>query len=370
MEAVGQLTGGIAHDFNNLLQGVAGSLDLIRHKPDDAARVRRWAEAGLAAAERGAKLTGQLLAFSRSQKLEQKPVVVATLVLNMRDLLNRTLGPSVRVSFDLEPDALRVLGDETQLEMAVLNLAINARDAMPQGGELTIATRRCRVDADPEVQAGDYVALSVADTGCGMAPDVAARAFDPFFTTKGIGKGTGLGLSQVYGMVRQAGGTVRIHSRPGAGTTIRLLLRCTGMTAALADANAAGKIDGMPRSATVLVVDDDPDVRRFLADSLDALGYRALEAEDGPAGIAALDRFGPDAMIVDFAMPGMTGAEVAREAHARRPALPIIFASGFSETAAIEEVAGKNTPILRKPFRVDELHAALVDALRRAAENP
>ena len=195
MDAVGQLSGGIAHDFNNLLQGVAGSLDLIRQKPNDSERVRRWAEAGLQAAERGAKLTGQLLAFSRAQRIEAKPVIVADLISGIQDLLIRTLGPMIRITFALDSDGVPVLSDPTQLEMAVLNLAINARDAMPDGGDLAIATRLQRITNDPELEPGEYIELSVSDTGVGMSAEVVARAFDPFYTTKGVGKGTGLGFS-------------------------------------------------------------------------------------------------------------------------------------------------------------------------------
>jgi signal transduction histidine kinase len=203
MEAVGQLTGGIAHDFNNLLGAVMGGFDLIRRRADDPERVRRLAESGLEAAERGARLTSQLLTFSRSQRLELKPLIVSDLVRNLGDLLARTLGPMIQLRFDLEAEQQPVLSDPTQLEMAVLNLAINARDAMPDGGTLTLATRRRMVEGDAELAPGCYVELEVGDTGVGMAPEVAARALDPFFTTKGVGKGTGLGLSQVYGMARQ-----------------------------------------------------------------------------------------------------------------------------------------------------------------------
>ncbi|HEX2554630.1 MAG TPA: PAS domain S-box protein [Microvirga sp.] len=362
MEAVGQLTGGIAHDFNNLLGAVVGSLDLIRRKPGDIERVRRFAEAGLEAAERGAKLTGQLLAFSRAQRLELRPLVVSDLVEGMRDLLARTLGPMVRLGFALEGDGA-VLSDPTQLEMAVLNLAINARDAMPEGGALTIGTRVCSTAGDGELAAGDYVELSVSDTGTGMPPEVAARAFDPFFTTKGVGKGTGLGLSQVYGIAKQAGGTVRIESRPGAGTIVRIVLP---RTRAAVEARAASPADEAAPSedgATILVVDDDRDIRRMLVASLVALGYGVLEAPDGPAGLAALEAGSPDLMMVDFAMPGMNGAEVAKAARERRPDLPIVFASGYADTAAIEAVAGNDALILRKPFRIDDLQAVLTTAL-------
>jgi PAS domain S-box-containing protein len=365
MEAIGNLTGGIAHDFNNLLQGVSGSLDLIRRRPDDADRVHRWAEAGLQAAERGAKLTAQLLAFSRSQKLELRPLDLTALLLGMRELLDRTLGPAVRVKMDFEVHPPAVMGDETQLELAVLNLAINARDAMQDGGDLIIATRRRAIVDDAELEPGDYIELSVTDSGWGMSPDVVAHAFDPFFTTKGVGKGTGLGLSQVYAMARQAGGSARIRSAPGAGTTVSLVLRQTDRNAERDHARVGA--DGAPDavSATILVADDDPDVRNFLNESLNCLGYAVLLAEDGRAALAALSRAQPDAMIVDYAMPGMTGAELAQRARVRNPALPIVFASGYAESSELENVTDDNTLLLRKPFRVSDLQDALNKALRR-----
>ena len=365
MEAIGNLTGGIAHDFNNLLQGLTGSLDLIRNKPQDVERVRRWAEAGLQAAERGAKLTAQLLAFSRAQKLEVKPLNLNTLLEEMRDLLGRTLGPSTRVAMDLSSDAGAVLGDETQLEMAVLNLAINARDAMPDGGVLTLVTRSLSIASDPALQPGEYVELRVSDTGTGMPDEVIARAFDPFFTTKGVGKGTGLGLSQVYGMAQQAGGVARIGSQPGIGTTISIILRATDQ---IDDSVAKGKdreFASADRSATVLVIDDDPDVRAFLAESLEAFGYAVMQAGDGPSGLETLAGRTPDLLIVDYAMPGMTGAEVAARLRKVHNAMPIIFASGYAETAALENVQDANTAILRKPFRLGELQEAVANALQR-----
>ena len=358
MEAVGQLTGGLAHDFNNLLGAVVGSFDLIRRKPSEAERVKRWAEHGMAAAERGAKLTGQLLAFSRAQRLQKKPVVVSNLVEGMGDLLERTLGPMVRLKLDLSGNGA-ALSDPTQLEMAVLNLAINARDAMLDGGELTIATTSRRIGSDTELSPGDYIEVAVTDTGTGMPPEVVARAFDPFFTTKGVGKGTGLGLSQVYGVARQTGGTVRIESRPDKGTTVRILLpTSTAPAQADGERGSVGEVAAGP-TATVLVVDDDPEIRRVLVDLLDALGYGVVEASDGPSGLAELERNSPDLMMVDFAMPGMNGAEVAKAARERRPDLPVVFASGYADTAAIEKVAGSEAVVLRKPFRVDELQAVL-----------
>jgi len=363
MEAVGQLTGGIAHDFNNLLGAVIGALDIIQKRPGDEDRVGKFAAVGLEAANRGVKLTRQLLAFSRAQRIELKPVVVAEVVDGMRDMLARTLGPLVRLTFDVERGRAAVLSDFTQIELAVLNLAINARDSMLEGGELRIAIARRRIREDVELPAGEYVELSVADTGAGMPPEVVARAFDPFFTTKGPGKGTGLGLSQVYAISRQAGGTARIESHPGKGTTVRMYLPVTEVAAAAPEtAPAASRPTAAPGSA-VLVIDDDAAVRRVLTESLRSIGYKVLEAADGPSGLAKLDAQAPDLLLVDFAMPGMNGAEVAKAARARRPELPIVFATGYADTAAIEQAVGPEAIVLHKPFRIDELKAALAEAL-------
>jgi CheY-like chemotaxis protein len=251
--------------------------------------------------------------------------------------------------------------------MAVLNLAINARDAMAGGGDITIATARRIIRTDAELIAGDYIELTVSDMGAGMTPEVAARAFDPFFTTKDVGKGTGLGLSQVYGIARQSGGTVRIESQPGAGTSVRIYLpKIDAQVSPGIEGEADGHVAPAP-VATILVIDDDPDMRRVLVDSLDALSYRVIEAVDGSSGLAALDRDVPDLMIVDFAMPGMNGAEVAKAARERRPDLPIVFASGYADTAAIRGMAGPEATVLRKPFRFDDLQAALANALNRRA---
>jgi PAS domain S-box-containing protein len=362
MEAVGQLTGGIAHDFNNLLSAVVGSLDLIRRKPDDQIRVKRLAQTAIEAAERGARLTSQLLTFSRAQRIDLKPVSVTSLVNDMQELLARTLGPQIRIEFDLQSDDA-VLSDATQLEMAVLNLAINARDAMPAGGTLRIETRTRQASDDPYLATGRYVELAVCDDGTGMAPDVAERAMDPFFTTKGVGKGTGLGLSQVFGMAKQAGGTVRIESREGAGTTVRVLLPRTDAAAEAPVREGDADAFEEKSAGTVLVVDDDPDVRRMLVESLDALGYRVREAEDGPTALSDLEDQLPDVLMVDYAMPVMNGAELAKAVRAKAPDLPIVFASGYSDTAAIEAAAGKNTPLLRKPFRLAELQEVLTVAI-------
>jgi CheY-like chemotaxis protein len=247
--------------------------------------------------------------------------------------------------------------------MAVLNLAINARDAMPNGGELRIATYERVITNDPEVPTGRYIELAVSDSGTGMSAEVAARAFDPFFTTKGVGKGTGLGLSQVYGMARQAGGLARIQSMPQHGTTVRLLLPRLDNFNPVAGEREESDAPGAPLAATVLVVDDDPDVRKFLVETLDTLGYHVLEAEDGYAGLSLFAKSSPHLVIVDYAMPGLSGAEMARELRLRRPDLPILFASGYAETAAIEAVLDANTAILKKPFDVGRFHEAIIELL-------
>ena len=363
MEAVGQLTGGIAHDFNNMLGAVVGSFDLILRNPADLERVQRYAEGGLHAAERGARLTGQLLTFSRAQQIEMKPLMVARLVSDMRDMLAQALGPMVRLILRLGGGDTRVMADPTQLEMAVLNLVINARDAMPEGGELTVTTAVRHLEQDTELRRGDYVEICVGDTGAGMDEDVAARAFEPFFTTKGVGKGTGLGLSQVYGIACQAGGAVRIDTRPSAGTRVSIYLPVTSVQVSAETQLPELETVHTQAAVTILVVDDDTNLRGVLVETLDALGYRVLEAEDGPSGLAALEANTPDLLMLDFAMPGMNGAEVARIALQRHPALPIVFSTGYADIAAITEVAGSSALVLRKPFRVAELQAMLAVAL-------
>jgi PAS domain S-box-containing protein len=368
MEAIGQLTGGIAHDFNNVLQSLTGCLDLIRRRPDESGRVHRWAEAGLKAAQRGAKLTAQLLAFSRSQKLELRQVNLSELLLGMRELLAHTLGPTIRIQIDLGAHSAGVLCDQTQLDMAVLNLAINARDAMPNGGELRIATHERMITHDPELLTGRYIELAVSDTGTGMAAEIAGKAFDPFFTTKGVGKGTGLGLSQVYGMARQAGGVARIQSMPHQGTTVRLLLPSLDKIQSAAAERGESGSPIAPMTATVLVVDDDADVRQFLVETLQTLGYHMLEAEDGYAALSLLAKSSPDLMIVDYAMPGLSGAEMVRELRLTRPDLPILFVSGYAETAAMEEVVDENISVLRKPFEISKLQEIMSRLFQKSQE--
>ena len=362
MEALGQLTGGIAHDFNNLLTVVVGGLDLIARQVTDE-RLKRYAANALTAAERGARLTAQLLAFSRVQRLEVKPTLVAPLIEAMRPLLRNVLGPEIVKKFLLDEALMPVMADPTQLELAVLNLAINARDAMPDGGILSFATTPVRVTGDAELDDGDYIELSVSDTGTGMPPDVLARAFDPFFTTKEVGKGTGLGLSMVYGVARQSGGTARIDSEVGAGTTIRLYFKRADHAADRGAAKAeVERFEPTDRSASILVIDDDPDVRDFIAESLSDFGYAVRTAVDGKAGLAAFSKARPDVVILDYAMPGLSGGEVAARILKLVPGQPILFVSGYSESEKISRAA-PHARMLAKPFKPDALDAAVRDAL-------
>ena len=370
MQALGQLTGGIAHDFNNLLTPVLGGLDMIRRSVTDE-RILKLVENALRSAERGTRLTSQLLAFSRMQRLELRPTLVAPLVDGMRNLLASTLGPAIRIAYDLdEQGPVPVLADPTQIELIVLNLAINARDVMPDGGDLIIATRRVMISGDADLAPGEYVELSVSDTGAGMAPEVVERAFDPFFTTKERGKGTGLGLSMVYGVAAQAGGTARIQSRLGAGTTISVLFPRIVDGDAEGAAAAAGEIEEVERPGrTILIVDDDADVRAFVVEALRECGHRVLEAADGEAGLAAAAAEPIDLMIVDFAMPGLNGADVAIDARRMRPGQKILFMTGFADTAALDSAA-PDAPVLRKPFAAPQLIAAVEDCLREPGLPP
>ena len=365
MEALGQLTGGIAHDFNNLLTVVVGGLDLLAKRVDDP-KLKRYAANALTAAERGARLTGQLLAFSRVQRLEVRVTQIGPLVENMRPLLRNVLGPGIEKQFELSGEMLPALADPTQVEVAVLNLAINARDAMPNGGILRFVTKSVDIDGDADLEDGRYVELCISDTGSGMSPAVRERAFEPFFTTKDVGKGTGLGLSMVYGMARQSGGVARIDSEPGQGTSVRLLFR-----AADADEHFAGhdagdeQVDEEPGIGSVLVIDDDPDVRGFVCEGLEELGYRVRQAADGKAGLEEFAADRPDLVVLDFIMPGLSGADVATQILGKIPGQPILFVSGYSETDSIKRVA-PNAPLLTKPFRAEALAKAVRSALAKS----
>jgi len=259
------------------------------------------------------------------------------------------------------------MADPTQLEVAVLNLAINARDAMPDGGTLTFTTRPVQISGESDVEDGDYIELCISDTGTGMPPEVVERAFEPFFTTKEVGKGTGLGLSMVYGMARQSGGAARIESAPGKGTSVNLLFRKADEAVSEAAAGIEEPVGATVPLApiSVLVIDDDPDVRGFIVASLEEQGYRVREASDGREGLKALEREIPDLVVLDFIMPGLSGADVARQIRSRHPQQPILFVSGYSETEAVKRTAPE-APLLAKPFRADALHKAVRGALTPA----
>jgi DNA-binding response OmpR family regulator len=366
MEAVGQLTGGIAHDFNNLLTAILGGLDLILKRTEDE-RIRRLAENGLAAAERGAKLASQLLAFSRTQRLQIQAVDLRAVLDQAREAVARAVGPAVALDISIDDAGRFVMADSAQVELALVNLAANARDAMPDGGRLSIAVATREVEGDPELPPGRYSVLSVTDTGEGMSPEVADRAFDPFFSTRGVGKGSGLGLSQVYATARKCGGVARIESRPQAGAAVRIFLPAAEPAEEAARPQTA-KAEGAVAErggATVLVIDDDELVRRLFVEGLQDGGFRVIEASDGRAGLELLDRDPPDVMVVDYAMPGMNGGEVARLARARWPDLPILFATGFADSADLALIPG--AVVLGKPLTLPTLTAALDRALTAAA---
>jgi signal transduction histidine kinase/CheY-like chemotaxis protein len=365
MDAVGQLTGGIAHDFNNLLAVVIGNLDMIGRKTDDE-RTRRLAGNALQAAERGAKVTGQLLAFSRTQRLEVRPTEVRSLVEGLTDLIRQTVGPAVQLDVDVAEAGVAVLADPNQLELALLNLAINARDAMPGGGTLRLAARPVDIRDDPDLADGDYVELSVHDTGTGMAAEVAERAFDPFFTTKDVGQGTGLGLSMVYGVAKQSGGVARIRSLPGEGTTVSIILPRTHEAVAQRSRAAAEGSGTEALPAMILVVDDEPEVRDVIAATLSELGHEVTAVAGGQEALALLADRPFDLLMLDFAMPGMNGADVAQAARRLRPGQKLVFVTGYADTAAIEAAAG-DAPILRKPFRASEVAGAVRAALGGSA---
>ncbi len=363
MEAVGQLTGGIAHDFNNLLSAIMGGLELIlRRSPEEP--VRRLATAAIEATKRGAKLTGQLLAFSRTQQLALAPVELNALTAGLHDLLVRSIGPLVELRCIPAREPVWATADVNQLELALLNLAINARDAMPGGGRLTVSVAVTQLDGRK------MASLSVADTGTGMPREVVARAFEPFFTTKGVGKGTGLGLAQVYGIASQSGGSALIESQPGHGTTVRLLLPLMDQAAVQrVGAETLEQVSAIPlghASDVVLVVDDDAAVRASLVEMLRSLGYCVLEAPNGRAGLELLKQTPePHIMIVDYVMPGMSGADVALAARHAHPGLPILFSTGYADTAALQGALA-DLPVLRKPFRLADLASSVATSLAGA----
>jgi signal transduction histidine kinase/ActR/RegA family two-component response regulator len=361
LEAVGQLTSGVAHDFNNLLTVVLGNIGFLE-KEFAAAGINGRSSQRLgymrSAAERGAKLTDQLLSFSRRQRLEPRPLDLNETVLGMRDLLQSTMGGSIRIETKHHCGLWPALVDPTQLELALLNLAINARDAMQVGGTLKVETRNAtraapRFPEDPPV--GDYVAVSVSDTGTGMTDEIRAKVFEPFFTTKEVGRGSGLGLSQVLGFAKQSGGGVGIDSRLGEGTLVHIYLpRAEAMLANFATAPVRTGAAEPPRGLTILLIDDDNAVREVTRAILHDLGYLVLEAGSGGAALDLIEREPKiDLMVADFAMPGMNGAELARLAQAKRPSLPVLFVTGFADRTALAGIS--EAQIISKPFIDDEL---------------
>ena len=378
MEAIGQLTGGVAHDFNNILQVVLGNLgnierQLQRGPSPDPQRLDRGVKAAIRAGERAAVLTGQLLAFSRRQPLAPKPLDVNRLIGGMSDLLHRTLGEAIEVETVLGGRLWQILADANQLESAILNLAVNARDAMPSGGKLTIETANAYLDeayaaTEEDVRAGQFVVVAVSDTGTGMSPEIIRKAFDPFFTTKDVGQGTGLGLSQVYGFIKQSGGHAKIYSEVGDGTTIKLYLpRLLGANAV--EETVAVTRSAMPGGAEViLVVEDEADVRSFVTDMLRELGYEVIEAADGATALGAIETR-PDIRLLftDVGLPGsFNGRQLAEEASRRRPDLKILYTSGYARNAIVHQ--GRLDPgveLINKPFTYAALAArirAVLDA--------
>jgi signal transduction histidine kinase/ActR/RegA family two-component response regulator len=364
MEAVGQLTGGLAHDFNNLLTGITGSLELLQSRLAQGrhGELDRYASAAQGAARRAAALTHRLLAFSRQQTLDPKATNVNRLVCGMEELIRRTMGPAIRVEVAQAAGLWTTLLDPHQLENALLNLCINARDAMPLGGNLTIETANVWLDEraarERDLPPGQYISLCVTDTGTGMTPEVVSRAIDPFFTTKPLGQGTGLGLSMVYGFVRQSGGQLRIYSELGSGTTMCLYLPRHHGEAETADDAAAAALRQAASGETVLVVDDEPTVRMLVTEVLQDLGYTAIEAPDAAAGLSILQSPARiDLLVSDVGLPGgMNGRQMADAARLARPDLKVLFITGYAENAVIGNgQLGPGMHVLTKPFPMDTL---------------
>ena len=364
MEVVGQLAGGVAHDFNNLLAIISGNLELIREMTDGNAEMQDILQDALDATVRGASLTQQLLAYSRQQPLAPKTIDLGRLISNLTELLTRTLGETIKIRHRIDGELWRVNADPQQLENAILNLALNARDAMAEGGNLTIECQNVKLDEDYakdqlELEAGPYVLIAVTDNGCGMTPDVVDKALEPFFTTKAIGQGTGLGLSMVYGFIKQSQGHIRIYSEPGSGTTVRLYLPRVESDASRVSTTT--KSDAIPSALdgeTVLIVEDDPMVRKLIVQLLTGLNYQIIEAENGPAALEMLASAGRvDMLLTDLVLPeGMNGSQLASAIREVRPDIRVLFMSGYAAGAVVNNgMMDEGTPLLSKPFRKAEL---------------
>lgn len=358
MEAVGQLAAGLAHDVNNILGAVMGSFELISRRASTPDKVKSLAAVGIEAVERGSRLTGQLLAFSRLEAIHIRPVIVCDIISGLAELITRTLGATIELRLSLNPHPIPVLGDPTQLEMMILNLAINARDAMPQGGTLTIGTSIRSVNSDVELADGTYVEIAVTDSGHGMDAETLRRATEPFFTTKPVGKGTGLGLAQIYASARKAGGTVRLASEPGIGTTVRVLLQVAERAASTSEVKYG--IDGLPSVARRIVIADDDDAcRQNLQQMLEEDGHTVDAFSRGGELLKFLEHNEINSVILDYAMPEMNGAMIAKIIRSRWPDVMIIFATGYSDLQEVVGAIGDNATILRKPYNFKELRHAL-----------
>jgi signal transduction histidine kinase len=379
MEAIGQLTGGVAHDFNNLLQVIYGSLERLSRRLANGtlapnAEAARFIDAATRASERAATLTQRLLAFSRRQPLAPKPLDLNALVAGLLELLGRTLGETIRIETVLAGGLWRVFADGNQLENALLNLAVNARDAMPRGGRLILETQNVRLDENfargvEDLRPGDYVLVSVTDTGVGMTKEVVAKAFDPFFTTKDIGQGTGLGLSQVYGFVRQSGGHVRIESEVGKGTSLKLYLpRFFQLEQPTVDEATPLPVPLGSRHEAILVVEDEDDVRKFTCDTLHELGYDVREAANGPGALQALESNpGLRLMFTDIGLPGgLNGRELADEARKRWPGLKVVLTTGYTRDAIVRQgMLEAGVELIVKPFTEADLARKIREVLDR-----
>jgi nitrogen-specific signal transduction histidine kinase len=377
MEAIGQLTGGIAHDFNNLLTGIIGAMDIMKRRiaAGRLEDVAKFMDAASASAHRAAALTHRLLAFARRQPLDPRPVDVNELITGVEDLLRRSVGERVTLEFDLAEGLWPAITDANQLENALLNLAINSRDAMPNGGKLCISTASAVVEpgatsAPNEAEAGEYTVISVADTGIGMSSETLVKVFDPFFTTKPIGQGTGLGLSMIYGFMRQCHGHVSIDSEVGSGTTVRLFLPRHDRLEIQAGAIAPGASDVVPEATgeTVLLVEDEPSVRLLIAEVLRELGYALIVADDAEMALPILaSNVRLDLMITDVGLPGLNGRQLAEIGRRHRPALKVLFVTGYAEHATNRgETLGPGMKMVTKPFSLE----AVAITIREMIESP
>jgi PAS domain S-box-containing protein len=374
MEAIGQLTGGVAHDFNNLLTVILGNLDTLSQQvPAEHARWRRAIDQAMRASERAASLTQQLLAFARRQPLKPRPEDLNLLLSRWAELIRRTLPESISIRRIEDPEAGSAEVDRNQLESALLNLAVNARDAMPNGGTLTIETARTVVQQHDarvpfDLKPGEYIAICVTDTGLGMTQEVLERAFEPFFTTKPLGQGTGLGLSQVFGFVKQSGGNIKIYSRPGQGTTVKVYLPRMSAQAVAEEQIRAELVEPGKRSESILIVEDNDEVRAFAADALRDYGFNVLEAAEASEALRVLEGKTPvDLLFTDIGLPGVNGRELVAMVQRKHPSIRILFTSGYAQMPSpassrwISEI-----PLLTKPFTRSQLYERVMQVLGAA----